>query len=231
MVFTGKGYIIAEIERNLRLLDPLGISALKRELPCLYPSQNDNRHVGKILFEREILNQEKMAAIAPGSVWNTKRWPAERFAELAGMLSAAGYEVLIIGGRDDMELGKTIVEHARDKHIHDTTGTLSLLQSAELIGRCKVLITNDSAPLHIGVAMKTPVAAIFGATAPEFGFGPYGEHDVVIETKGLECRPCAIHGGDRCPIKTFVCMKNIEAAAVFQKVEQMVRTNPANKPA
>ena len=79
-------------------------------------------------------------------------------------------------------------------------------------------MTNDSAPLHIGVAMRTPVAAIFGATVPEFGFAPYGEHDIVIETKELDCRPCAIHGGTVCPIGTFVCMKNIEARMVYERV-------------
>lgn len=66
--------------------------------------------------------------------------------------------------------------------------------------------------------MRTPVVSIFGATVPEFGFGPYGENDVVIETQGLECRPCAIHGGETCPIKTFVCMKNIETARVYSGI-------------
>ena len=207
-----------EIERNIDLLSPLGITPDHRELPSLYPSQADIHHVNTFLFEREILDQERMIAVAPGSVWNTKRWHAERFAELSLMMAKDGYEVLIVGGKEDAELGRAIVESAQNKKIHDATGKLSLLQSAELIGRCNVLITNDSAPLHIGVAMRTPVAAVFGATVPEFGFAPYGENDIVVEIKGLECRPCAIHGGNKCPIGTFVCMNNIEAKMVYDKV-------------
>ena len=213
-----------EIERNLDLLTPLGIQLQERELPSLYPSQKDSDFLKKFLFEREILNQEKIIAIAPGSVWNTKRWPLERYAELALMLANDGYVVWIIGGSDDALLGKTIVDSSHHKHIHDTTGHLSLLQSAELIRRCRILITNDSAPLHIGVAMRTPVVAIFGATVPEFGFAPYGKDDIVIETKGLNCRPCAIHGGHTCPIGTFICMKNIETKTVYEKVRQLLQT-------
>lgn len=214
-----------EIERNLSLLTPLNIQAGGKEkvLPSLYPSHSDREYVDKFLFDREIMQNEKIVAIAPGSIWMTKRWPAERYAELSSLLANDGYEVVVIGGPEDEDLGRKIIEKGRHKKIHDVTGELSLLQSAELIRRAKVLITNDSAPLHIGSAMHTPVAAIFGATVPEFGFGPYGDNAVVIETKGLECRPCAIHGGNRCPISTFVCMNNIETRMVYEKALSVMK--------
>jgi len=211
-----------EIERNLSLISPLDITIEHKELPSLYPSFEDRAAIDQFLFEREILNHHTMIAIAPGSVWKTKRWLIERFSELSKILAVAGFEIIIIGGKEDGELGKTINETAKHKNIHDATGKLTLLQSAELIRRCKILVTNDSAPLHIGVAMRTPVVAIFGATVPEFGFAPYGKDDVVVETKNLSCRPCAIHGGNECPIGTFVCMKNIEAVAVAAKVKSLI---------
>jgi heptosyltransferase II len=211
---------VHEIDRNNSLLTPLNIKILEKEFPSLYPSEHDQKLITKYLFEREILQQEKMIAIAPGSVWNTKRWLLERFIELSLMLANDGWEVLIIGGKEDTELGSTIVETSKHKNIQDCTGKLTLLQSAELIGRCRALVTNDSAPLHIAVAMRTPVVSIFGATVPAFGFGPYGENDIVIEINGLHCRPCAIHGGDKCPIRTFDCMKKIDAITVFNAVER-----------
>lgn len=216
-----------EIERNYALLSPFNIRFTQKEIPSLYPSLDDITHVNKFLFEREILNQRNMIAIAPGSVWNTKRWLIERYAQLAMLLANDGKEVLIVGGNADTELGRAIIETTKHKQIHDATGRLTLLQSAELIGRCTALISNDSAPLHMAVAMRTPVVAIFGATVPEFGFAPYGKEDVVIETKGLSCRPCAIHGGDKCPIGTFECMKKIEAEMVFEKLQRMFKNkNP-----
>ncbi|MEW5798587.1 MAG: lipopolysaccharide heptosyltransferase II [Bacteroidota bacterium] len=217
-----------EIERNFALLSPFNIRVTQKELPTLYPSLDDINTVNKFLFEREILNQRNMVAIAPGSVWNTKRWLVERYAQLAMLLANEGKEVIIVGGSADAELGRAIVEATKHKQIHDATGRLSLLQSAELIGRCNVLVSNDSAPLHMAVAMRTPVVAIFGATVPEFGFAPYGKDDVVVETKGLSCRPCAIHGGDKCPIGTFDCMKRIEAGMVLDKVHTLLRREKSN---
>lgn len=211
-----------EVERNMMLLSPLGIADGRKELPSLFPSEHDIRAVDKFLFHREILKEHSMVAIAPGSVWNTKRWPAERFAALSTILAQAGHQVFVIGGEADRELGAAIKEAVQHKNFHDVTGKLTLLESAELIRRCKVVVTNDSAPLHIGVAMRVPVVAIFGATVPEFGFAPYGENDIVIETKGLHCRPCAIHGGDACPIGTFECMKAIEAQTVYEKIKRFL---------
>jgi heptosyltransferase-2 len=210
-----------EVERNLALLAPLGITTETKVLPTLYPSAQDVQYINKFLFEREILEQNRMIAVAPGSVWNTKRWLPERFAETAMMLAKEGFEVVIIGGSEDSALAAQIIGLAKNKKVHDCTGKLSLLQSAELIRRSRVLVTNDSAPLHMAVAMRTPVVAVFGATVPEFGFAPYGAHDVVIQINGLPCRPCAIHGGNICPIGTFVCMKNIDTVTV---VEQTLRT-------
>jgi heptosyltransferase-2 len=79
--------------------------------------------------------------------------------------------------------------------------------------------------MHLAVAMRTPVVAIFGATVPAFGFAPYGPHDVVVETNGLSCRPCSIHGGKRCPIRTFDCMVKITVHQVLQKIYTVLSTS------
>ena len=75
--------------------------------------------------------------------------------------------------------------------------------------------------MHLAVAMKTHVVAVFGATVPSFGFAPYGEKDVVVQIDELPCRPCTIHGGDKCPIGTFACMVNISTEMVFEKIVQL----------
>jgi heptosyltransferase-2 len=78
-------------------------------------------------------------------------------------------------------------------------------------------VTNDSGPMHIAVAMNTPTVAIFGPTVPEFGFSPLGERDRVIERE-IECRPCSLHGNDRCRDNGFRCMSLIGAEEVFEVV-------------
>ena len=210
-----------EIERDLCFLKPLTISIPKRELPSLFPSPEDVRAVDRFFAEMHIAPEDKLIAIAPGSVWNTKRWLPERFSELVKRISAAGMKTVLIGGGEDEGLCRQIAAESQSGEVYVAAGRLTLLQSAELLRRCRALVSNDSAPMHLAVAMKTPVVAIFGATVPSFGFAPSGEKDVVVQIEGLSCRPCSIHGGDKCPIGTFECMVKISAETVFAKIIQL----------
>jgi heptosyltransferase-2 len=215
-----------EIVRNLALAAPLGIAGKGRPLPRLYPTGEDRRIVDGILPQVHRGNGDSRrnarVGVAPGSLWNTKRWPEERYRELVRLLAAEGLAVVLIGSEADAPLCGRIAA-AGGASVIDASGRLSLLQSAELIARCAVLVSNDSAPMHLAVAVGTPVVAIFGATAPAYGFAPAGVRDRIVETTGLRCRPCAIHGGDRCPIGTFVCMLNIPAFRVQEEVAAMLR--------
>jgi heptosyltransferase-2 len=214
-----------EVERNLEFLSALGIKHSDKELPSLYPSTEDVAAVDRYFFEEKIVRRKAVIGIAPGSVWNTKRWLPERFSELCRMLSGKGIEIVLIGGKEDEELCNEIKKAAETENVHSAAGKFSILQSAELIRRCDLLISNDSAPLHLAVAMRTPVVAIFGATSPAFGFAPYGKRDVIVERNDLDCRPCSIHGSDKCPIGTFDCMVGISAKRVFEEVEEIVGKN------
>lgn len=219
-----------EIDRNLALLRPLGIEP-SFALPSLYPDDADRMAVEALLRENAYVNPSGMVAVAPGSVWNTKRWPQNHFAELTQRLVEGGWGVVLVGGAADSELCGWIQARVRSPKVLTAAGRLSLLQSAELIRRCRAVVSNDSAPMHIAVAMRTPVVALFGATVPAFGFAPRGEYDVVIERNGLPCRPCSIHGGNSCPIKTFECMVSIEPAKVAAVVERIAARMPSTTPA
>jgi heptosyltransferase-2 len=212
---------IHEIERNLSLLEGIGIEHRERVLPVIYPSKEVEQRIQRLLKEL-MFDGKKLIAIAPGTVWNTKRWLKDRFGEVAKELVQDGFCVVLIGGNEDRPLCEEIVQLGGGEGIASLAGRLSLLESAEVIRRCKAMICNDSAPMHIAVGMKTPVVAIFGATVPEFGFAPYGARDIVVETRGLRCRPCSVHGGEQCPIKTFDCMKNITAEKVLAKVASVL---------
>lgn len=209
-----------EVERNLSLLGALGIQTADRELPSLYPCEEDRKAIDLLLRQSGTNGARTILAMAPGTIWNTKRWPKERFAELARKLGEEGCSVVLIGSGEDRSLCDEIQQLAASRYVLNTAGRLSLLQSAELIRRSGLIVSNDSAPMHMGVAVRTPVIAVFGATVPAFGFSPYGDRDVIVETLGLKCRPCSIHGGDSCPIKTFDCMMNIDAARVLHLVHE-----------
>ncbi|MBC7895212.1 MAG: glycosyltransferase family 9 protein, partial [Cytophagaceae bacterium] len=108
----------------------------------------------------------------------------------------------------------------------DATGKLSLLASAALIGRSRVLVTNDSAPLHLASAMNTPTVAIFGPTVTTFGFGPLAEASAVAQVAGLSCRPCSSHGPMTCPLTHFRCMLDLAPAQVHASVMSLLDRAP-----
>jgi heptosyltransferase-2 len=209
-----------EITRDLALAASLGVAADQRELPSLYPGASDAALVDALLqdWRRRGGSGGEFVAVAPGSVWNTKRWPAERFTAVVRGLTSRGCSVVLLGGREDAPLCSEIAHAVGEKNVLNAAGRLSLLQSAELIRRCSITLSNDSAPMHMSVAMRVPVVAIFGATVPAFGFAPAGPNDVIMETLGLSCRPCGIHGGKRCPIGTFECMLAIDPDRVLDRI-------------
>ena len=206
-----------EILRNLNLLKPLGVEKNEIIKPELYPDEEDKRTVELLLKILKIDLEKKFITIAPGSEWLTKRYPEFKYINLLKHLSKVDIQVVLIGSKKDNELCSFILDNCENKNVRNAAGKLTLLQSAELIGRSDLIITNDSAPLHLANAMNTRVFAIFGATVPEFGFYPIGVNDIIFETKGLKCRPCGIHGGNKCPEKTFACMKNISESEIAEQ--------------
>jgi heptosyltransferase II len=214
--------LVHEIDRNVSLLKPLELENNKKELPRVYPSHEDEHTVNSIVKNYGLEQGNRFIAVAPGTIWNTKRWPADKYASICEKLSAECSAIFLFGGREDDSLCREIAGNAKIKNIYPVAGKLSLLQSAELIKRCRVLVSNDSAPMHLAVAVGTPVVAIFGATIPEFGFAPSGPQDIVVEIQGLQCRPCSIHGGKTCPIKTFDCMMAITPDMVCEEARKFL---------
>lgn len=211
---------IHEIQRNLSLLKPLGIEEENTIKPELYLSSEEVNAIDKLFSNENIKREDDLIALAPGSVWFTKRYPKEKFAEVLKLLNNTNSKIFLIGGEADRELGDFLISNSSNKNIVNTIGKLNVLESAELIRRCRVLLTNDSAPLHIANSVGTKIVSLFGATVPLFGFFPYGKDDVILETEGLKCRPCSIHGGDKCPIGTFICMHNIKEQTVYELLIQ-----------
>jgi heptosyltransferase II len=160
---------------------------------------------------------ERLIALAPGSVWATKRWPYYR--ELAQLL-ADDARIVVVGGPDDAALAAEI--RGAVPNAVDATGALPLLGSAELIARSAVIVTNDSSPLHLASAMGTPTVAIFGPTVPDFGFGPLAPSSVVVGHESLSCRPCHRHGPRRCPLTHFRCMRELTADLVAERVRTLI---------
>ncbi|MBE0645298.1 MAG: glycosyltransferase family 9 protein [Bacteroidetes bacterium] len=213
-----------------------------RYRPRLFPSTQD-RSASEALQQH--VSGGAYVCIAPGSVWATKRWIEEGFVEVLRYF-AATRTVFLLGGSEDRDLCEVIAQRAGIDILHgstaeaapdgsregvsegargrivNTAGDLGFLASAALIEGAGVLISNDSAPVHLASAMGTPVVEIYGATVPAYGFTPFGVPHRIVQREDLDCRPCAIHGGNECPIHTFACMKGLEARFVIEAAEELL---------
>jgi len=202
-----------EVERSLALA---GGGAWER--PQVYPSSGERARAA------ELLPQTGAIALAPGSVWATKRWPAAHFHSLAQALLADGHRLVLLGSAEDRELPAAIAAGAEG--VVDLAGACSLRESFAVLERCAAMVSNDSLPLHLGTAAAIPVVALFCSTVPAFGFGPRGPRDQVLEVPDLPCRPCGIHGHSACPEGHFRCGEDLAPKRVLAAVRQALAEIP-----
>jgi heptosyltransferase-2 len=213
-----------EVRRNLQLLGPLlPEGPMDRPAPIekLWVSSDaaDPDWANRCLAEHGIGPNDRVIAIAPGSVWATKRWVPEGFAAVIdGLIGRNKRKVVLLGSRDDRPVVDEILKRCREKPT-DLSGRTTLRQLAAVIKRCELLITNDNGAMHVGVAQDIPVVAIFGSTTLSLGYGPFTERAEVVE-RPLDCRPCGMHGYPECPLGHFNCMKQITPEEVMKAAEK-----------
>ncbi len=160
--------------------------------------------------------------ICPASLWFTKRWPEEHFVELTAGLDREGLNIVFDGGPDDHELCRRIIEKSGAEALNICKAT-NPLESAALIERCDLLISGDSAPVHLANAVKTDVFAINGPTdTMETGYFPFRENDRIFELE-MDCRPCGPHGATKCPLGHHNCMKELRPATILEEVAARLR--------
>lgn len=191
-----------------KFLDETEIFLSEQEILKAQEIIDTNSHISKIKI-----------AIAPGSVWETKKWHKEYFAELTRMLPGNKFDIFFIGSNAERELCQWIIDNSKNERAFNLAGKLNLLESAALISKMDLLLCNDSSPLHIANAVGTDVFAFFGPTVKQFGCYPYRPGDRMIEVE-LECRPCSKHGTHRCPLGHHNCMRFIKPDYVYNLIVQ-----------
>ncbi len=164
------GKDIHAVDRYLKIARFLGsdVSDVKFPFPLSFSSQLQNEY----------------AVLVPGARWRTKRWPSERFGELASILPV---KTLVVGGKSDIDISNRVAEGSKGNAM-SVAGMTSIKELVDLMRKAKFVVSNDSGPMHIAAALGVPVFAIFGPTNP-LRTGPYGKGHTIIR-KELKCSPC-----------------------------------------
>jgi heptosyltransferase-2 len=196
-----------DVERNLALAAPFGGAPEPARLHVPVTAEAAARAAALVPP-----GAGPLVGIAPGSVWATKRWSAEGYAAVIAGLAADGARCVVLGGPDEVALAERVAALAGSGTV--LAGRTDLATLVAVIDRLALLVANDSAPMHVACAREVPVVAVFCATTPALGYGPWGPRATVVEAD-VDCRPCARHGGRSCPRGTEDCIRLVAPAAVL----------------
>ncbi|MCL6495851.1 MAG: glycosyltransferase family 9 protein [Ignavibacterium sp.] len=167
------------------------------------------------------IDENKIIALAPGSIWATKRYPKEKWQKIANYFLNRHFNVILIGGKDDEELCESILQNSTGK-VFNAAGKFSIVESIKLLSHCNLLISNDSAPTHFGMCAGIKVLTIYCSTIPQFGFFPYMFGSRFLSFDDLNCKPCGIHGYQECPLNHFKCANELHEDGVIKVAEEML---------
>jgi heptosyltransferase-2 len=214
-VLSGRrgGPVTTMRQRYLEIAWRLGVKDADA-MPRLMPGQSA-RESAQGLFRNAGLQGRPVVALAPGARWPSKRWPAERYAELASLLERRGHGIVLVGGPDDRETCAPVATAV--PAALDLCGKSDLIGTAAALERADLLVTNDSAPLHIAEAVGTPVVALYGPTVREFGYFPLLDRSVTLEAD-TPCRPCSRNGARPCRLERLECLEAITVRNVDEAI-------------
>lgn len=207
-----------EVKRLLTILADEGISnsGVHFSLPI---TQNDVDMVNIIFSNYGLDGNKNYIAMNPGAKRPTNRWPKERYAEVGKILAKKyKYKILITGGPGDAELARWIANEIGESAFV-IAGKTSLMQSAELLKRCKVLITNDTGTMHLATAVGIPVVAIFSARDFPGKWYPYGTDNVILR-ENVDCEVCY-----RLNCDSLKCLNMISVDKVLEAVRKTAVSN------
>jgi ADP-heptose:LPS heptosyltransferase len=178
---------VHEIERRLKIVKEVGAAILDYSLE--FPlSQDDEQRAVKFLAEAKISSIIPLVGIHPGSKDGFKRWPEEHFIEVGNRLARhLGCQIVVTGNAEEKQLVERVASKIQGALA--VAGKLSLGPLAAFMQRLSLIITNDTGPMHMAFAMKTPTVALFAPTNPKL-CGPYQVTNSIVLSRKRTCTPC-----------------------------------------
>lgn len=200
------------------LPSPCGRGLMGGEAPKLFLSKKEEQNAEDFLIKNNITPEDLIIGINPGAAYgSSKRWFPERYGNVArSIIKKYKCKIIVFGSQKETDIANEIASVA-EAHVLNLAGKTTVRELMAFISRCRLLITNDSGPMHIAAALGIPVTAIFGSTDPVKS-GPLGEGHIVIK-KDVSCSPCFLR---TCPTD-LKCMDMISVDDVLEGVAKVLR--------
>ncbi|MDO8488875.1 MAG: glycosyltransferase family 9 protein, partial [Candidatus Omnitrophota bacterium] len=187
-----------------------------KDLQSLVIAPKDLDYVDSIFNGQRLAKSDKLIVVAPGSRSQVKCWDKHNFSQLCSELKKAGYDVVLVGDKADQAVCSYVQQNS-PSGIFNLCARTTLGQLGALLKKSKLLITNDSAVMHLASYLNVPVAAIFGPT-DENKYGPWSQKSIVIK-KDIFCRPCE---KAQCRFGTLACLNSIKPHEALGQIEPIL---------
>jgi heptosyltransferase-2 len=221
---TTQNFAAHQVHEYLHLVAALG--ANREPLPpyLAVTPEEINGAVRKFNLAAAMANSRPLLAVNPGAEYGpAKRWPVERFIAATRDIQKRTNGIwLILGGTGDIEVAGQIEFQLRGQgsELRNLAGQTSLRELCAVLKLCRVLLTNDTGPMHVAAALGTPVVVPFGSTSPELtGPGLPGDPRHRLLQSDAPCSPCFLR---ECPID-FRCMNGIGVERVVEAVVETLK--------
>ena len=202
---------------HLETLKLLGLNYSYKELH--YSINSSVLTKAEKYFRDNFSENDFIIGICPTGGWASKKCDPEKFAEIANaLINKFNAKIFIIWGKSDEEDAFKIHSLLGEKSVIAPETTIQEL--AAMISHCKILIANDSGPMHIASAVGTPVLGLFGPTSP-YMHGPFGDKNDWIRLDELKCIECNLL---ECP-RNHECFKNMSSSSVVAKISNLIQQN------
>jgi heptosyltransferase II len=205
-----KKHGLHHVDYYLQMLHGLGLGSDDRRLRLAVTAD-------EAAAAAELLGPGEWVAINPGASYGAaKRWIPGRFAAVADALAREyGFNVMLTGGPGEAEIGADIAR-AMQAQVLNLVGRTTVRELMAVLARCRLVITNDSGPMHIAAAFRVPIVAVFGPT-DHTTTSPLGQDCRIVRTP-VDCAPCMLR---ECPID-HRCMTRVTADDVLAAARELM---------
>jgi len=211
-------------DQSYLVADVLGFGDIEKDF-SLHVSEAVSQRIAATLARSEV-GGRAYAVLVPGTRWQTKIWPADHFARLADLIhERLGLAVVLIGSAAEVELCRQVQQHACSNLVN-LAGDTALPELVGLIRRAKVMVCNDSGPMHLAAAVRCPLVALFGPTNPA-RTGPHTPAARVVR-RSLPCSPCYLRRLRDCPYQ-HRCLRSIQPEDVCDEVVALLADRQSDR--
>jgi heptosyltransferase-2 len=209
---------IHQVYYYLQLLSPFCQPPPRSPQLVLTPGELEREEVRQLIQQHGLDRGQTLIGLAPGAInSDAKRWPTDKYAELATRLGKQPHaEIILLGSSQEKSIIERVASQTQARTFN-FTGQLSLGQAIALIEQLNGLICNDSGAMHIAAALKVPTVAVFGPTEWNTTY-PFSRLSTIVRKEGIECAPCMLRN---CPID-HRCMVRIGIDDVLKSFRQII---------